>query len=746
MFHCALHRLIAGSFLTLACGQAMAGNEPKPLSFSNNVMAAISKAGCNLGTCHGNATGKGGFKLSLRGQDDPWDYAAMVLDAQGRRVNPFVPENSLLLLKGTNKIAHEGGKRFDPKSWEYTVLRDWLVQGMPGPSKNEARLTKLEVTPREATLDAKVDHLQITAKATFSDGSVLDVTQQAVYEPLQNGLVEVSREGLVKRLQFGEPSVLVRFLTQSIPVRLMFVPDRPGFEWAKTKRNNYIDSQVFSKLKALNMNPSGLCTDSVFARRAYLDLLGIPPTADEARSFVADKHPAKRERLVDTLLARPEFADFWAMKWADVLKVESRTLDEKGMKAFHGWIRDAIRTNRPLDAFVRDIIATTGSSYTAPPTNFYRANRTPVDRSVSAAQVFLGTRLQCAQCHNHPFDKWTQDDYYNWAAVFARVDYKLLSDKRTDKNDKHEFIGEQVIFLQPKGEVDNPRTGDPAKQRLLGADLPALKEGEDELQATAKWLTSGTNPLFAKAQANRIWFYLMGRGLVDPVDDFRLTNPASHPALLDMLSKDLVDSGFDMKHLVRTIMLSRTYQLESTPNETNKEDTINYSHNQPRRLSAEQLFDSLHQAFGVVADLDGVPAGYRASQKPGPISGKSAAKASPGSPEAFLAQFGKPARQLSCECERASTTSLSQTFQLISGPIMSHVIMTSQNVLRTLAKSNLPPEKMADELMWRTLGRAPVEVERQRMTQMIKAAPEKREALEDLAWSLANAKEFVLRQ
>ncbi len=742
----ARHPLVTAFFLALACGQALAGNESRPVSFSNHVMAAISKAGCNLGTCHGNATGKGGFKLSLRGQDDPWDYAAMVLDAQGRRVNPFVPENSLLLLKGTNKIAHEGGKRFDPKSWEYGVLRDWLMQGMPGPSKNEAHLTKLEVAPREAALDAKTDQVQLTAKATFSDGTVLDVTPEAVYEPLQNDLVEVSREGLVKRLQFGEPSVLVRYLTQSIPVRLMFVPDRPGFEWAKGRRFNYIDTQVFNKLKALNMNASGLCTDSVFARRAYLDLLGIPPTADEARGFVADKRPAKRERLVNELLARPEFADFWAMKWADVLKVESRTLDTTGMKAFHGWIRDAIRTNRPLDAFVRDIIATTGSSYTAPPTNFYRANRTPVERSVSAAQVFLGTRLQCAQCHNHPFDKWTQDDYYNWAAVFARVDYKLISDKRTDKNDKHEFIGEQVIFLQPKAEVDNPRTGDPAKQRLLGADLPALKEGEDELQAAAKWLTSGANPLFAKAQANRIWFYIMGRGLVDPVDDFRLTNPASHPVLLDMLAKDLVESGFDMKHLVRTIMLSRTYQLESTPNETNKDDTINYSHNQPRRLSAEQLFDSLYQAFGVVPDLDGVPAGYRASQKPGPINGKSVAKANPGSPEAFLAQFGKPARQLSCECERASTTSLSQTFQLISGPIVTNVITDKYNVLRGLSKSSMPPEKMAEELVWRTLGRAPAEEERQRMTRMIQAASDKREALEDLAWSLANAKEFVLRQ
>ena len=727
----------------LLCGRGQAANGPKPVSFGNDVMAAISKAGCNLGTCHGNATGKGGFKLSLRGQDDAWDYAAMVLDAGGRRVNPFVPENSLLLLKASNKIAHEGGKRFDPKSWEYGVLRDWIAQGMPGVDKQEASLKKLEVTPREATLAGNISQVQITAKATFSDGSVRDVTPLAVYEPLQNGLVEVSRGGLVKRLQYGEPSVLVRYLSQSVPVRLMFVPDRPGFVWASPQRTNYIDSQIFAKLKELKMNPSGLCADSVFARRAYLDLLGIPPISDEARSFVADQHPDKRARLVDALLARPEFDDFWAMKWADVLKVESRTLDVKGMTAFHGWIRDAIRTNRPLDAFVRDIIATTGSSYTAPPTNFYRANRTPVERSVSAAQVFLGTRLQCAQCHNHPFDKWTQDDYYNWAAVFARVDYKRLDDKRTDKNDKHEFIGEQVIFLQPKARVENPRTGDAARQRLLGADLPQLKQGEDELQATARWLTSGANPLFAKAQANRIWYYLMGRGLVDPVDDFRLTNPASHPELLDLLSRDLVASGFDMRHLIRTIMLSRTYQLDSVPTDTNKDDTINYSHNQPRRLSAEQLFDSLNQALGVVPDLSGVPAGWRASQKPGPIHGRRIGQESP---EAFLAQFGKPPRQLSCECERAATTSLSQTFQLISGPVVTRAISDRRNILRKLAGSDLPMGQMVDELVWRTLGRAPSAVERQRMSDMLRSSQDRLGALEDIAWSLANAKEFVLRQ
>ena len=719
--------------------------EGGPVSFRNDVMAAISKAGCNLGTCHGNATGKGGFKLSLRGQDIDLDYAALALDMEGRRVNGFDPENSLLLLKGTNKLAHEGGKRMDPKGWEFAVMRDWIAAGTPRPNKNDARLTKLDVTPREATLESDVSTVQIKVTATFSDGSIRDVTQRAVYEPLQVGLVDVTHEGLVKRLQFGEPSVLVRYLDQSVPVRLMFVKEPAGFVWAEPQHGNFIDAEVFHKLNQLHMNPSGLCSDQVFMRRAYLDLLGLPPTADEARSFVADQHPDKRSRLMDSLLSRPEFVDFWSMKWADVLKVESRTLDEKGMNAFHAWIRDAVRQNRPVNEFVSDIIASRGSTYQSAPSNFYRANRSPVDRSVSVAQVFLGTRLQCAQCHNHPFDQWTQDDYYSWAATFARVDYKLLSDKRSDKNDKHEFIGEQVVFLKPKADLENPRTGDDAKPRFLGADMPALNKDRDELQAAAQWLTSPQNTMFAAAQANRIWYHLMGRGLVDPVDDFRLTNPASHPKLLEELAADFVASGFDQKHLIRTIMLSCTYQLDSTPNETNAEDAINYSRNVPRRLSAEQLFDSLHQALGVAAEWKDLPRGTRASQKPGPINGKAGRTVSASSSEAFLGQFGKPPRQLSCECERTSSTSLSQAFLLISGPMIHELITDRSNALSQLARHQ-EAGVVVDEIYWRILNRAPTAPESLRMTALLIKSKDKRATLEDIAWSLVNAKEFVLRQ
>ena len=712
------------------------------VSFRNDVMAAISKAGCNLGTCHGNATGKGGFKLSLRGQDPDLDFKALARDASGRRVDLFAPERSLILVKGANQIAHEGGKKLDPKNWEYQALRSWIAAGLPRDDSTAPKVTKLTVTPTELVLDEPQDKVQITVQATFSDGTQRDITDRAIYEPLQNGLVEVSRSGLVKRLQFGEPGVLVRYLNQSVPVRLTFVKANPAFVWSKPRRDSYIDSHVFDKLKTLRMNPSAVCSDAVFVRRAWLDLCGMIPPADEARAFEADTHQDKRARLIDRLMVRPEFADYWTLKWSDVLKVESRTLDKTGVQAFHDWIRDGITRNRPINEMVRAMLASRGSTYHEPETNFYRANRTPELRATTAAQVFLGTRLQCAQCHNHPFDRWTQDDYYNWSAVFAQVDYKILSNiKPRDKNDKHEFNGEQVVFLNAKLNIENPRTGDKAKARFLGADMPKLADKEDELQAAAAWLTSPQHPLFAKAQANRIWYHLMGRGLVDPVDDMRLTNPASHPQLLEELAQDFIRSGFDLRHLIRTIMLSRTYQLDSTPNETNAADLINYSHHLPRRLSAEQLIDSLYASMRVTPDFNGWSRGTRASQIPGPDNGRGSPN--PMSPEAFLAQFGRPKRELSCECERAVDTSIGQIFQFISGPIVSNVVSQKYNRLGSLLK-NPDNGAVTRDLYWALLTRAPTADEAKVLEALLASAKDRRLALEDITWSLVNAKEFLL--
>src|SRR5258707_6850213 len=441
------------------------------ISFRNDVEAVISKAGCNAGTCHGNKFGQGRLELSLRRQDPALDLRALTRDGFARRVNPFEPEQSLALLKASTQVSHEGGLRFKRGSDEYEILLRWIAEGSRDDRPDAPTLTKIEVEPEEQVLVEPAESVQIKAWATFSDGSKRDITKQAVYEPA-NTLVKVSHDGLVRREQAGETTVLVRFLQEQKPVRLAFVPARPDFKWGGAPEANYIDHHVFAKLRTLRINPSELSADTVFLRRVYLDLLGLLPTAQEAQEFSADHHRDKRARLIDQLLKRPEFADFWALKWADLLRNEENALDRKGTQAFQHWIRQSIAENKPLDQFVREIVAARGSTYQNPPANFYRAIREPAQRAESAAQLFLGVRLQCAQCHNHPYDRWSQDDYYNWATVFSRVGYKVLENKRRDGLDTHEFNGEQIVLSNRGGELTNVRTGKPATPCFLGAGAP----------------------------------------------------------------------------------------------------------------------------------------------------------------------------------------------------------------------------------------------------------------------------------
>jgi hypothetical protein len=480
-------------------------------------------------------------------------------------------------------------------------------------------------------------------------------------------------------------------------------------------------------------------------RRAYLDLLGLLPTAAEARAFAADASADKRARLVDRLLERPEYADFWAMKWSDLLRNEERALDRKGVQNFHHWIRHGVAENKPLDQFVRELLASRGSTYTTPATNYYRANRDPVTRGEATAQLFLGVRLQCAQCHNHPFDRWTQDDYYGWADVFARVDYKVLENRRSDENDKHEFVGEQVVFESRDGDVKDPRGDRMVKPRLLGTAAP-VADDQSRLDALAAWVTSPQNPFFAKAQVNRIWYHLMGRGLVDPIDDFRPTNPASHPALLDALAKDFVAHHYDVRYVIRLVMSSKAYALSSVPNATNADDEVNYSHAVPRRLTAEQLLDAQHQVAGVPAEFAGYPKGLRAGQVPGVRMPRSSRGSRPSQADMFLVTFGKPARQLVCECERSTDTTLGQTFQLISGPEIAQLLSSSQNTITRMVKDGMSPESAVDELYWSALTRPPTDDERRVMVGHVRGATDVRKGLEDVAWALLNAKEFVLRR
>jgi hypothetical protein len=741
------------------------GSEALPVSFRNDIMAVLSKAGCNSGACHGNQNGKAGFKLSLRGQDGEFDLKALTRDMFARRVDPNDPDQSLVLLKATTQLAHEGGLRFRKGSAEYEMLRRWIADGAPDDADTAPRLHRLEVSPLEAILIEPVQQLQLRARAFYSNGTERNVTSLAVYEPASTS-VKVSHDGLVTREAPVETTVLVRYLDQQVPVRLAFIPARPGFAWKKTPAHNFVDEQVFAKLKTQRMNASELCSDSEFIRRASLDLLGLLPTPEEARAFVSDARssaPARsggqgslqslqrrRAKLIDALLERPEFAEFWALKWSDVLRNEEKVLDRKGVQAYYQWIRGSLAENKPLDQFVRELVSARGSTYLNPPANFYRANRDAVTRAEATAQLFLGTRLQCAKCHNHPFDRWTQADYYDWADVFSRVQYKVLENNRRDGLDSHEFVGEQIVYLARSGDVTNPRTGKPAQARFLGEPsgpypLKArnAKPESDSLAALAVWLTS--QPNFARSQVNWVWFQLLGRGIVDPIDDFRPTNPPSHPELLAELARDFSRSQFDLRHLIRRIMNSRTYQLSAEPTRDNADDQINFSHALPRRLSAEQMLDTQHQVLGVAAKFSGYPAGLRAAQLPGgsPVRRN---EIKMGGSEKFLAMFGKPARLLACECERSSETTLGQTFQLISSPEINALLTNQENRLTTLLASGRSNADLVTELYWTALSRPPTSREAMEASKVIESSPDRRSGVEDVTWALLNAKEFVLRR
>lgn len=740
------------SCLMSAANVAQAGE----ISFRNDVMPALSKAGCNLGTCHGNARGKGGFQLSLRGQDPAGDFIVLTRDWVGRRTNSASPDQSLLLLKPTMQVAHEGGRRFAVDSDEYRTLRNWIAAGVPDDRIDAPKLVELKVTPREAFLPPASEtesgwQIQLAATALFSDGSSRDVTRRVVYE-LSNPIAEVSPSGNVKGLQAGETTVLVRYLHQQVSVRLALLQPRSNFVWKASAPANIVDRHVYAKLQRLRINPSSNSDDATFIRRIHLDLLGLLPTADEARRFVADPTEQKRAVLIDQLLERPEFADCWALKWADLLRIEEKTLDRKGTENFHGWLRDAFATNKPLDQMVREIVGARGSTYEVPPANFYRALRSPFERSEAAGQLFLGARLQCAKCHNHPFDRWTQDDYYSWGSVFSRVDYKILENLRRDRNDQHEFDGEQIVFLNRKGEAKDPRTDQTRPPQFLGADEP-VKPQADPLESLAEWMASAQNDRFATVLANRIWQQVMGRGIVDPVDDFRATNPPSNPELLLAITNHLRGTGtptherpaFSLKDLLRLILNSNTYQASAEPDDTNREDDSNFSHALVRRHSAEQLLDATSQAIDVPLKFGGYPSGPRANQLPGIHAVRRRDGGATGADQ-FLTTFGKPPRLQSCDCERSDESTLAQTFQLVSGSLVNQMLSAPGNRIDQLIESNRNPQDLVSDLYWATLTRSPSADELAQTIRYMDSSESRRQALEDVLWGLLNSNEFLLRR
>jgi len=733
----------------------VASVQAAPVSFRNDVMAVLSRAGCNQGACHGNQNGKNGFKLSLRGQDPDFDFAALTRDTLGRRTDRLHPDDSLILAKATSRVPHEGGKRFDPNSLEYRLLYRWIADGMQPDPPSAPVLRGVEVTPSQQVLIEPAERVPLRVRAVFSDGQVRDVTRLSVFET-SNLVVRVDADGVACRQNLGEATILVRYLDRQAAVQLAFVPARPQFVWPNPPEANYIDHHVFAKLRTLRMAPSALAPDHVFLRRVYLDVLGILPTSEETRRFLADTRSDKRARLIDALLERPEFADFWSLKWADLLHCEEKVLDAKGVRLFHDWIRRSIAEGKPLNEFARELIAGRGSTYSQPAANWYRALRDPQTRAEAAAQVFLGVRMQCARCHNHPFDRWTQTDYHSFAAFFNRVQYRIVENNRRDGFDKHEFVGEQIVWMDRSGEIKHPNSGDVLRPLFLGergrVSAPSAPRGAnatplaaDRLITLADWIADPKNPFFARAQVNRVWYHLFGRGIVEPNDDFRASNPPSNAPLLDALSQDFIDHRFDLRYLLRTILNSRTYQLSAVPNETNRDDEANFAHALIRPLQAEQLLDALGRVTGVTPRFPGHPAGTRACQLPG-VTGNRGRRQPPSDGERFLTSFGKPIRLLSCECERSEDTTLNQAFQLITGPLVNQFLGAADNRIGRLLAEGKSDAEIVEELYLAALCRPPSAMERQAALTMIGRAKDRRTVLEDLVWGLVNAKEFLLRQ
>jgi hypothetical protein len=694
-----------------------------PTSFVREVVPLLTKAGCNQGACHGAQAGRGGFRLSLLGYDPAFDHQQIVESAEGRRVVLSDAERSILLQKPSLVMEHGGGERLRARSPQYETLRRWLEDGAPEPEAKPPAVTALEVWPA-ARVMVPGERQQLLVRATWADGRAEDVTATAQFDALNDGIASVTPAGLVTAKARGETYVMVRFGGQAT-VAQVTLPYARIDKYPGVPANNFIDDKLVARWKALGLTPSPLCDDDEFFRRIHLDTLGTLPAPADVKAFLADKDPDKRKKAIDKVIDRPEFVDYWALKWGDLLRINRDALEQKGMWSFYNWVRASLRDNKPVDEFARDIITAEGSTFTDGPANYYRVANNPLDWSEATAQVFLGVRIQCARCHHHPFEKWSQDDYYGLAAFFVR-----LATKRSQEFGL--FGGETVVYLRPAGEQTQPRKGTVVKPHPL--DGPDMDDPFDRRRKLAEWLTARDNPFFARNIVNRFWGYTMGRGLVEPLDDMRATNPPSNPELLDALAKDFAEHKYDLKHLLRTILNSRAYQLSSLKTEGNAADAGNVQHTRytVKRLTAEQLADALDFATGTREKYQGLPLGTRAVQLPDTKV------------RSFLLDtFGRPPRQITCECERTAQPNIAQALHLLNGDFLNRKIAAPAGRVEALLKAKAPLPEMVEELYLVTLSRPPQPGETAKAMEWIKKAPTEREGVQDLLWVLLNRSEFL---
>ena len=710
----------------------------EPINFGNQIVPIFSKVGCNSGGCHGKLSGQGGFRLALLGADPEQDYMTIVKEMRGRRINPSAPEHSLLLLKASGGMAHGGGKRMEKDSDEYRSLKRWLASGVPYGSPTDPTVVKLSIFPEQRVL-SRQGKQQIAVYAHYSDGSVEDVTRRAQYESNEQEIAMVETTGLVRTLSLsGEAAVMARYQSQvtvfraTVPLGLPV----PQYTW---QPNTFVDLHTQKKWQQLGILPSGLCSDEQFVRRAYLDITGTLPTPEQIKSFLESRQLNKRDQLIDTLVDSTEHSYLFANKWADILRVKRGSTNQQGQArafgtfVFHEWIRESIQNDRPYDQFARSIIGAIGDETRCPPTVWYK-DLTTADQFVdNAAQVFLGTRIQCAQCHHHPYEKWSQDDYWGLAAFFGRLGRKTVpilgSPNQGQQNQR------MVLFNKGNGTVTNKKTGQAAPIKPLDAEPLTIAADEDPRQKLVDWMVDPRNPFFAKALVNRYWAHFFSRGIIDPLDDMRVSNPPSNPELLNALAKDFIDNKFSLKHLVKVICKSRTYQLSSMPNDLNKHDKQTYARYYPRRMSAEVLYDAVNLVCNSPGGFPGLPQDVHAPRRAIMLPDESFQSY-------FLDVFGRPQRISACECERVSEANLAQILHLLNSEEVQGKIARSGGRADLLAKDPRPDVEKVEELFLWALGEKPTEAKLKAALERIAQAKTKKDAYEDMLWALINSKGF----
>ncbi|MEC8906731.1 MAG: PSD1 and planctomycete cytochrome C domain-containing protein [Verrucomicrobiota bacterium] len=696
----------------------------RKISFRLDVMPVFLRSNCNTGSCHGSARGQDGFMLSLFGYDPAGDYYRITRQLSGRRINLAFPDESLIIEKTTESVPHTGGKLFEKGSEYYNSILSWLQAGVPDDPNDIPTPTSLEIYPKQVVLEGKGTTQQFIALATYSDGSTRDVTSLALFETNNAPSAAISKNGTVTAGNRGEAFVMARFATFTVGSQIIVIPENLDYQRPEFPPKNYIDGLVAQKIHKLRILPSDLCTDEEFLRRATIDITGTLPTEEQFTAFIENTSPDKRDKIIDTLLARKEFTEVWVMKFAELLQISTNANNQVSYKAtllYYNWLQERIANNVPFNKIVQELLSSTGGTFSNPSTNYYQIERDTLKLSENVAQVFMGMRLQCAQCHNHPFDRWTMNDYYSFAAFFSQIGRKRAQDPR-----------EVIVYNKANGDMKHPVGGRVMEPVFLGAAKPEIKGGQDRREILGAWMASPENPFFSRNLANIVWSHFFGIGIIDPVDDVRISNPSSNPELLNALANRFTEYNYDFKRLVRDICTSRTYQLSTKVNSSNEGDTKNFSHALSRRMRAEVLLDAISQITQTKNKFKGLPVGARAVQiADGNVSNY------------FLRTFGRAERKTVCSCEVKMEPNLGQALHLINGDATGNRIVSGK-VVATMITEGKPPEQIIDSLYIRAFGRKPTQTERSQLLAQIDTDPKKiKQDLEDVFWALLNAKEFM---